>query len=423
MYLVILVASVFLGTQVFAVPTPVAQLTLYRLCALSVIPVLSIQLWQRRHSLKWLARSQASFMVGALLVWWLWALASVAWVQDIKLWFQTMFLMTLGVSSVLALYFWVDNLYQWRRLVNAVWVVMSGLMAWGYFEIVTGRYFFADVVKLSREQGMSAGVWRRIPITTFANQNDYAVMLLAYIVTSLILYHLSITAVRRLVFLFCVALASYLIYRTGSRMALLCTLLLLLSIVLQQLNWRMTRKHFWTGVACVVAGALLVFFIRPSLVNRIISLFYSVSHTILTGDIIRVNMMRNGLVFLAETGGFGVGAGNIEHWMKQYAFLPTRGIPNIHNWWFEILVGYGVIVFALYTVGYGGLIYRLGQLKRHVNKALGQVVRLLWSFLIIYVLASITSANNMLIEWHWIYFGLIISFVKLQEQQREWSVQ
>ena len=74
-------------------------------------------------------------------------------------------------------------------------------------------------------------------------------------------------------------------------------------------------------------------------------------------------------------------------------------------------------------MGYGGLIYRLGQLKRHVNKALGQVVRLLWSFLIIYVLASITSANNMLIEWHWIYFGLIISFVKLQEQQREWSVQ
>ena len=38
-----------------------------------------------------------------------------------------------------------------------------------------------------------------------------------------------------------------------------------------------------------------------------------------------------------------------------------------------------------------------------------------FAFLIAFAFASITSANNMLIEWHWVYFGLIISYIKLAE--------
>ena len=74
----------------------------------------------------------------------------------------------------------------------------------------------------------------------------------------------------------------------------------------------------------------------------------------------------------------------------------------MHSWWGEILVGYGVIIFSLYVVMYALLIYRLAVMKYRVEvKATNY--RTSFAFLIIYILASMTSANNMFIEWHWVF--------------------
>ena len=98
-------------------------------------------------------------------------------------------------------------------------------------------------------------------------------------------------------------------------------------------------------------------------------------------------------------------------------FLPIDEFTNIHNWWLEILVGYGVIVFVLYVVSYGLLIQSLNRLRHHESKVIRQIAISFISFLVVYIFASITSANNMLIEWHWVYFGIMISFVKLMEMK------
>lgn len=418
-YLLILVMSVFLGTRLIAIPTPVAQLTIYRVCALLVVPILLVQLKQQQQRLKWLARSHASYMVAILIGWWFWALASIAWAQQLKLWFQALFLMTLGLSAILALYFWVNRMQDWQRLMRGAWYVMTGLVIWGYSEIITGKYLFADLVKLDKGRTFTSNIWSRIPITTFANQNDYAVMLIAYITTCLVLYHFARTAVGRVTYLIWSVFALYLVYRTGSRMALACTFLLLMLIGLQQLTYYLTRTQLWRGF---FAGGLVVIGLlwwKPVLLNKLAGLVQTVAHQYLSGDAVRVNLMRNGLLFLTETAGFGVGAGNIEHWMEQYAFLPTKDITNMHNWWFELLVGYGVIVFVAYVLGYAGLVYRLVQIKRIKVKTTQHIARVLWAYLIVFIPASMTSANNMLIEWHWVFLGLIISFIKIQEQQKE----
>lgn len=418
-YLLILVMGVFIGTQLIAIPTPVAQLTIYRVFALLVVPILMVQLKQRRVQLKWFARSHASYMVAILIGWWLWALASVAWAQQPKLWFQTIFLMTLGISSVLALYFWVNTLREWQRLVQGAWLVMSGLVLWGYLEILTGKYLFADLTKLDKGRTFAQNIWARIPITTFANQNDYAIMLIAYLAACFVLYHFAKTMMARLSYGAWSVLALYLIYRTGSRMALVCALLLLILLGAQQLSYRFTRAEMYRvllGMMLAVGGFL---WWKPSIISKLMALIQITAHQYLSGDTVRINLMRNGLVFLSESFGFGVGAGNIEHWMEHYALLPTKGITNMHNWWFEILVGYGVIVFVAYVIGYLGLTYRLGQIKRTRLLIPRQVARVLWAYLIVFIPASMTSANNMLIEWHWVFFGLIISFIKIQEQQKE----
>jgi len=68
-----------------------------------------------------------------------------------------------------------------------------------------------------------------------------------------------------------------------------------------------------------------------------------------------MNLIRNGLVFLSSTFGFGVGAGNIEYWMEHNPVYNTSSITNMHNWWIEILVAYGVIIFILYIVFFAKL--------------------------------------------------------------------
>ena len=155
----------------------------------------------------------------------------------------------------------------------------------------------------------------------------------------------------------------------------------------------------------------------PAVQNMVDALIYTGSTDIVTGDTGRVNLLRNGMIFLAATFGFGVGAGNIEAWMANYRFLPTQNIINMHHWWAEILVAYGVIIFVLYTLVYILLIYRLFQIRKKQTKQMSGVSNQLIAFLIVYSLASITSASNMLIEWHWIFFGLIIAYIKVYEDE------
>ena len=89
----------------------------------------------------------------------------------------------------------------------------------------------------------------------------------------------------------------------------------------------------------------------------------------------------------------------------------------MHNWWLEILVSTGVVPFILYVWGYFSLTRRLSlfaSLRKHRIQA--DVAYCLVGFLLVFILGSITSANNMLIEWHWVFFALIIAFVKIIDQ-------
>lgn len=415
-YVFLLVMSVFMGTEVFAVSTLVAQITLYRLLSLGVLPSIMFQLSRPNQRLTIQSNSTATLAIKCFLAWWLIAISSILWVANLNSWVQTIFLMTLGVSSILGLYFWVQTSQQWLRLIQTAWVMMSGLVLWGYFEITTNIYLLGDVGKLDKYRTFSSQPLTRIPLTIFENQNDLATMLLAYVVVGLILYYLTANNRQRLVYLASILAGSYLIYRSGSRMSLICLLLFFIVQLLQGVKIDLRRRDYWWGILVLVISLLGVFMIRPSLLNSVTELFYFGEQRDLSGDTVRMNLWRNGFHFLGQTAGFGVGAGNIEHWMSESAFWTTNSLTNMHNWWLEILVGYGVVSFILYLTAYIGLMRKLYQLKHHQAGPTGFVAFTLFNFMLTYVLASVTSANNMLIEWHWVFFGLIISFVKIQEK-------
>lgn len=418
-FLILLVGSVFLGTEILAISTPVAQMTPYRVLAFSTFLFLLYFMIQRHPRLKLKLDSYASLAIIMYLFWWLWAFISLLWVQDIRAWIQALFLLTLGISSILALYLWTRNNRQWEFLVRVIWFMMTLLVIWGFYEIISNNYLLADLGKLDKYGTFDSDPLTRIPITHFENQNDYATMLIAYISVNFILFFRTAHYFWRFTYLICIAAAEVLIFQSGSRMSLLVSLLLFALIIALNVKWDFSRRQVSWILIGGLAAVILAFLFLPPAQNFLDSLIYTGSTDILNGDTGRVNLIRNGLVFLAGTLGFGVGAGNIEHWMEFYRFLPTNNIINMHNWWFEILVAYGVLVFAFYVLVYGLMIYKLFQIRSRQDKGQRQVTNQLIAFLFAFILASITSANNMYIEWHWVFFGMILAYVSIQENKEK----
>lgn len=416
-YLTILVASVFLGSNLIAITLPIGQISIYRIFSLLVIPTAICFLLKDRQSFKIRTNSFATGMVGVYIFWWIWAFCSVLWALSIGSWIQAMVLLTLGVSSIIGIFLWTKNYLQWRKLIKVVWVMLTFLSLWGLFEITTNIYFLADLGKLDKYSTFISEPWTRIPITYLANQNDYATMLLAALPVNLILMNTTKNNLKKLLTLGCLLLSTLLIFQSGSRMSFLMAIAFYAIYALLGVSWDFTRKQVMNTSAIILISVLVLFALVPPFRSLITDLIYILPRPVISGDVGRMNMWRNGLVYLGKTFGLGVGAGNIEAWMELFGPLPTNNIFNMHNWWLEILVGYGAIVFIAYVLGYALMIYRLFDLKRAVNKTQQKIMNALITFLLVFIGASITSANNMLIEWHWVFFGLIVAYIGIMEVQ------
>lgn len=370
-----------------------------------------------RKAFKIRRNSYATGMVTVYLFWWVWALCSVLWAMSIGAWLQAMVLLTLGISSILGIFLWTRDYLQWRTLIKAVWVMMTFLSIWGLFEITTNIYLLADLGKLDKYSTFLTQPWTRIPITYLANQNDYATILLASLPINLILMNTTKNSLKKLLTLVCMLLSTFLIFQSGSRMSLLMALAFYGIYVLLGVRWDFTRKQVLTTGSIILTLATLAFAFVPPIRGMVTDLIYILPRPVISGDVGRMNMWRNGLMYLGKTFGLGVGAGNIEVWMEIFGPLPTNNIFNIHNWWLEILVGYGAFIFIAYVLGYALMIYRLFNLKKFVNRMHQKIMNAFISFLLVFIGASITSANNMLIEWHWVFFGLIIAYIGIMEAQ------
>ena len=416
-YLIILVSSVFLGSNLIAVTLPVGQISIYRIFSLLVIPMVIFFLIKDRKAFKIHRNSYATGMVTVYLFWWVWALCSVLWAISLGSWLQAMILLTLGISSIVGIFLWTRDFVQWRTLIKAVWVMMTFLSIWGLFEITTNIYLLADLGKLDKYSTFVTQPWTRIPITYLANQNDYATILLATLPINLILMNTTKNSLKKLLTLLCMLLSTFLIFQSGSRMSLLMALAFYGIYVLLGVRWDFTRKQVLTTGSIVLTLAILAFAFVPPIRGMVTDLIYILPRPVISGDVGRMNMWRNGLMYLGKTFGLGVGAGNIEVWMETFGPLPTNNIFNIHNWWLEILVGYGAFIFIAYVLGYALMIYRLFNLKKFVNRIHQKIMNAFISFLLVFIGASITSANNMLIEWHWVFFGLIIAYIGIMESQ------
>jgi teichuronic acid biosynthesis protein TuaE len=351
-------------------------------------------------------------------IWTIYAVFSLAWATDKSDAIRYVIFLFMGVSLIFFAAKYFRDYRDLRRLYLIWFGVFCVLVLLGFWEHLTGHhlpvsgYYEAKLAAL--KPYVRAAVMYQ-PTGVFKNPNDYATFLALSIPFAISLIRYGKSKVAQLSGLVGAAGAFYLIFVTGSRANILSVLLELLVLLLFLTSIRQKAKVAIAAAVCLA----IVLVLLPGPVREFSSkVVWELSSIIAQAELrsgsvyIRANLARNGLEFLYSTAGFGVGAGNAEYWMANFAQYDTRGILNPHNWWLEILINYGVFIFIGYVVVYIEIIRKLWN---SWHEAAGREERIIAESLLLALIgffaASISSSSIMAFTPNWMLFAFALAFL------------
>lgn len=406
----------FFGSALF--PISIGPLTLFpfRIFILALWVLFAIRVLMRGGRLVSPRRGIRFYLV-FLGIWLGYAALTLGWARSTIDAVRHVGFLVMGFSVVLFASYYLCNDRDLKRLFSLWLGVFGVLLLIGLWEHLSGQHlptsrYHEDKLLVLKDYVRAEVMYR--PTGTFNNPNDYATFLALGIPFGLSLAQYTRKLWLRALGMASLLLGGYLILTTGSRANLVAVLLELafLWVFLR----RGVRKLKW--VVATAAGAGVVLAVAPTVVRsvfrnvsvQLISLIDQASQE--TGSVyVRWNLVRNGLLFVYSTAGRGVGAGNAEYWMANFAQYNTFGILNPHNWWLELLIDYGIFIFAGYILFYLRLIRELWQ--AHKNSAGTQriICESLLVSLVGFSVASLSPSSVMAFIPQWLLFASVVAFL------------
>jgi len=283
-------------------------------------------------------------------VWTVWGIATILWTPDVGAGVIEVLAVAFGTVTVLVAARCARIVANASAVLKAGWLLAFAVaMAIAVWEVLTGNHLPSSYIDNLPDYVSHVAV-----VSTFGNPNNFA----GFIVLAFPFVYWQIVSGRGFgrVVGFCLASAlPMLLVLTGGRLAMiacglqLCTLGL---IAARGAGARHTMKRvaIATVLAFVMVGnAALVLRHQPAVLEKVMRLREGV---VASGSVaVRINLARNGLQFLGESFGFGVGAGAFQELIDQGRGAHETGkIVDPHNYWIEVLSQYGVIVFVLLLV-------------------------------------------------------------------------
>lgn len=346
-------------------------------------------------------------------LWLVYGVLSLAWALSKADAIRHIVFLFMAVSVIFFAVYYFNNSKDLKGFYYLWLLVLAALIPIGLWENLTGNH-----LSLSGLFRVSRADIRFMPSTVFNNSNDFATFLALSIpfIIALIRYRRSIFT--RSVGLVVLGASLYLLLETSSRANYLAVILefTFLFTFLFKLS---------TKIKTAILGGLLILALviaLPGVTQRLAGTISEEMESIFspwsltygsTG--VRINLIKNSLIFLGRTGGFGVGAGNAEYWMGNFPVYNTRGITNPHNWWDEILVDYGIFIFAGYVLFYLGLIARLYKIHRYLGIGAEKMIcEALLVALVGFFLASISASSIMTLRFQWFLFAFALAFLNYQ---------
>lgn len=394
---------------------------------------------------------QASYMypvrwyAAFFLFWLVYASLSLSWVVSLSAGIRYLIFLGMMLPLTLSFPFFLHkekNFWKTKRIL--FWTVAS-IVYFGVFESIT-------VIHLPPSRAF--GTDEPTVTSFFTNQNDLATCItlaIPFIITSL--FMLNLNRKQKIVVYLTGVLSIYVLLATGSRsntvFALPLALFVTAATVPLAVDRKMfTKKNIVKAIVAVLVGAFIVTGMSNTFLSEenrektrtkikgTVGFFSDLqygswdvnegSDKMIRGDTgesatVRKYLMLNGLNFLKDSHYLGVGAGNIEPLMEN---APKVNKVNMHNWWLEILVNFGVLIFVLYMVLYVWMLWRLLQLaRRNISPQISPLVR--WGA--VSSLASLTGfifggvAPSTAIHYTpmWICYGIGLAVIMLGENQKK----
>ena len=356
-----------------------------------------------------------------LALWLSYAVLSLAWAADKGAAIRDIVFLFMAISVIFFVVYYFSNGKDLKQLYYLWLVVFGGLLLVGFWEHLTGQH-----LSVSGLYGERRARFMFMPTGVFHNPNDFATYLALSIpfVFTLIRYRRGI--VVRSVGLVVFFVSLYLLLRTFSRANYLAVMLEVAFLFMFLFKLKAKFKAILLGGLLILALVIAL----PGPTQRIVGSIgeqvesITSSWSLTYGSTgVRINLLKNSLVFLVRTAGFGVGGGNAEYWMGNFPVYNTRGITNPHNWWDEILLEYGVFIFAGYVLFYLSLDVNIYKIHQHLSAGTEKMIcEALLVALVGFLLASISSSSIMALRPQWFLFAFALAFLNYMRGKKEMVV-
>lgn len=397
LFLYITVLTAFIGTQIASIDFGLYQLTLFRisLILLLVLHVINLAVSSKLIIVK------KSVHLTVMFVWFIYAVFTVIWSKDFSSWFRYTYFIFTGFILVYLFIYYINDIKHIYTILKLLTFISLLHLIIGLIEVFTANYFFLGI------EFHNVYTKYSLPVSVFQNTNNYATFLFFSFFIFVYNTFKSKGLISKILFLITSFIVVFLIVKTTSRANLLALIIGVSTLILLRL---ITINKSYTGRKIIIVLVLVIFaFVVVFYFNIYELIVFDFSGESFS-DTTRFNLMRNGLVFLVKTLGFGVGSGNINYWMQNFYVYYTNGITSMHNWWFEILVSFGVVIFTLYVISYIKIMTCL-LTKSTVDLLLSQV---LFSYLMGYIISSLSSSSNTINEWLWAIWAILIAYVNIK---------
>ncbi|OJG49874.1 O-antigen ligase family protein [Enterococcus gallinarum] len=348
-----------------------------------------------------------------LLFWLLYSLFSLLWTNENIFVFLTSFrFLFVGFVTTLMFSQMINTYGKFKFFLSALTLVVLFHNIMGWREYLTGKYLFVSDEYRSLYQSL------RLPTSTFYNTNDLSTFL-AISSFFILLYIVLNKNFKVRIFLIATYISSLtLVILSGSRANLLGYLMGISFLGLYNFVFKSLTLKKLFALFSVISVCIFLIFIY---VNINLSTTFLSDMQNKTSDLTRINLIKNGFIFLKNSKFLGVGLGNIELMMETNNIFPTFGTFPIHNWWFEILVSSGIIVFLIYISLYLKMyVSSFRSFIKIENLILKNCFLIFVALLIAFVFTSISTSNLLTRGWFWMLHSLIFStYVFLMEEKNE----
>jgi teichuronic acid biosynthesis protein TuaE len=359
-----------------------------------------------------------------LAFWVLWTLLSLIWAADklagIRYSIFLVMMVSLSAGTVLA----IDNVKTLRAALLLLVAVFGASLSIALLEIASDfRLPTSGLVGLPDRYQWAV-------TSFFYNQNDFATYIALWLPFLLAMPFVARRVSVVLPAVVCSFLCAICLLYTGSRTNLLAMVLVapaMLTVLALRRGTSSKRSQWIMGIALLFAVACFLFLGTRGELPLVRLPWIGVQHwrfDTLETEIdqgsgsggTRIKLIEGAVHVSLDSHLLGVGPGNAEYHLRRLPGLET--VYNLHNWWLEVLVNGGALVFVGYLAFYAALLWSLFRVARDTQDGLTALAAAsLFAALVGYTLGSLSPSSAIHFTPMWIHFGLSLAVINLHRSR------